>query len=66
MKELIAFCPLDVLENFHAWYRLSFLICRPEQVTAPMLGQRLEFWWTLCHTKNIKLLDKLPIILLFI
>lgn len=53
MKGLITLCPLDVLEIFQAWYHLSFLICRLEQVTAPLLGQRIGFWWTLCHTKNI-------------
>lgn len=52
MKGLITLCPLDVLEIFQAWYHLSFLICRLEQVTAPMLGRRIEFWWTLCHAKN--------------
>lgn len=41
MKKLITLCPLDVLENFQAWYHLSFLIFRLEQVTVPCWDREL-------------------------
>lgn len=65
MKGLTNFscCPLGVLDIFQACYHLSFLICRLEQVTAPLLGQRIGFCSTLCPSNHINLLDKLPITL---
>lgn len=66
MKGLTNFCPLGVLDIFRAWCHLSVLICRLEQVTAPLLGQRIAFWSTLCPSKHINLLDRLPVTFIFI
>lgn len=44
MKGLITLCPLGRLDVFQAWYHVSFLICRLEQVPATLLGQRIRFF----------------------
>lgn len=44
MKGLITLCPLGGVDIFQARYHVSFLICRLEQVPAPLLGQRIGFF----------------------
>lgn len=41
MKGLTIFRPLCVLDVLQAWYHLSFLICRLEQVAAPCWAREL-------------------------
>lgn len=66
MKGITTFCLPGVFKICQAWHHLRFVICRLERVTAPLLGQRIGFWWALRPSKHMNLSDRLPVALLFI